>query len=124
VRDRPFQTRNLFSNGPLDGSGGGIRKDQFDELTQITLVAVISAAFLGPAFAAASMSQAEMDALKGEVTQAGKTDQERMAFWKTMKPERQAAWKAECAAEVGMSQKDMEIRGDIPSLCKSLKGAM
>ncbi len=95
-------------------------------LTQITLVAVLSAAFLGPAFAAQSMSQAEMDALKGEVTQAGKTDQERMAFWKTMKPDRQAAWKTECAsAEVGsMSQKDIEIRGDIPSFCKSVKGGM
>ncbi len=94
------------------------------KLTQITLVAVLSAAFLSPAFAEQSMSPAEMDALKGEVAQAGKTDQERMAFWKTMKPERQAARKAECAAEVGMSQMEMEIRGEIPSLCKSLKGAM
>ena len=94
------------------------------KLTQITLVAVISAAFLGPAFAAVSMSPAEMDALKGEVTQAGKTDKERLAFWNTMKPERQAAWKKECAAEVGLSQKEMDIRGDIPSVCKSLKGSM
>jgi hypothetical protein len=96
------------------------------KLAQITLVAVLSAAFIGPAFAAASISQAEMDALKSEVTQAGKTDQQRMAFWKTAKPDRQAAWKTECAsAEVGsMSQKDIEIRGDIPSFCKSLKAVM
>jgi hypothetical protein len=34
------------------------------------------------------------------------------------------SWKAECLAEVGMSQKEMEIRGDIPSFCKTIKAAM
>ena len=92
---------------------------------QIALVAALSAAFVVPALAD-QVSQAEMDALKSEVTQAGKTDQQRVAFWKTMKPERQAAWKTECvSAEVGsMSQKDIEIRGDIPSFCKTIKGSM
>ena len=94
------------------------------KLTQIAFVAVLSTAFVGPAFAA--MSQAEMDAMKSEMTSAGKTDQERVAFWKTMKPERQAAWKAQCnSGELSsLSQSEIENRGDIPSFCKSINGGM
>ena len=39
---------------------------------------------------------------------------------------RQAAWKTECASAeaTGLSQSEFEKRGDIPSFCKNVKGAM
>jgi hypothetical protein len=82
------------------------------KLIQITLAAVLSTAFIGPAFADQE-SQAEMDALQGEAVQAGQSDQARVAFWNTMKPERQTAWHTHCAAsasDVGVAQKDTAER--------------
>ena len=78
----------------------------------IALVAVLSCGLVGPAVAA--MTQAEMDAMKAEIAASGKTDEERMAYWKTMKPDRQAAWKAECnSGEIAsMSESEKENRGD------------
>ena len=49
-----------------------------------------------------------------------------MAFWKTMKPERQTAWKEQCnSGELStLSQSEIDKRGDIPSFCKSINGGM
>ena len=93
------------------------------KLAQIALVAVLSAAFVGPAFAA--MTQADMDMMKTEADKAGKTDESRMAAWKTMTPERQAAWKTECssAEATSMPASDVANRGDIPSFCKVINSA-
>ena len=87
------------------------------KIIQIAMAAVLSAAFIGPAFADQE-SQAEMGALQGEAVQAGATDQARVAFWNTMKPERQAAWHKHCAlsaSDVGVAQKDTAER---KALCK------
>jgi hypothetical protein len=93
------------------------------KLVQITLVAVLSAAFLGPAFAGGSNeSQAEMEALQGEAVQAGPPAQH-VAYWNTMKPERKAAWQSHCAlsaSDVGVAQKDTAERA---AFCKSIQGA-
>ena len=90
------------------------------KLTQITLAAVLSAAFIGPAFADQE-SQAEMDALQGEAVQAGAPAQH-VAYWNTMKPERQAAWHKHCtlsASDIGVAQKDTAER---KAFCKSVQG--
>jgi hypothetical protein len=68
------------------------------KLAQIALIAVLSAGFLGPAFAKGAGESAEAEALQAEAMQAGATHEQHMTYWNTMKPERQDAWKTHCAA--------------------------
>src|SRR3954467_7357976 len=90
---------------PVHCPGGDYPRKVPMKLTQIALVAAVVAGFASPSFAA--MTKEEMTAMKAEMAQSGKTDQERMAFWKTMKPERQAAWTAACKNQDELSSTDV-----------------
>jgi len=91
-------------------------------LMTITLAAVLSATLLCPAFARGGqeVSQAELDALQGDAVQAGATDQARVSYWNTMKPDRQKLWHQHCdytASDVGVAQKDTAER---QAFCKAM----
>ena len=90
------------------------------KLTNLALIAAFAVGMAAPAYAASD--QAQMDAMKAEMDKAGKTDKDRMAFFKGMPADRQAFWKEQCnTSEVAsLSQGEIERRGDIPSFCKAI----
>jgi hypothetical protein len=87
------------------------------KLVQVAAVAVLSAAFLSPAFA-----DQESDTLQREAVQAGGSNQERINYWHTMKSERQTAWRKHCAlsaSDISVAQKDS---AEIKAFCNAIPG--
>ena len=69
------------------------------KLMVFAMAATLSVGYFGPAFAAESAAaEATMEQTmeRQEAIAAGTTDEARLAYWNTMKPERQAAWHGHC----------------------------
>ena len=91
------------------------------KLMAIAMAAVLSVAYFVPASARdVSAAQQAMMGLQGEAVQAGATDAQRVTYFNTMKPERQAAWKEHCTLTASDQNEAKKDSDEMQSFCKAI----